>query len=209
MINHRIQLGKIIQTVRKARGYNSVDKFISDDNELEISPMTMIKIERGDDSVRESSIHRVLEALDIQLPMYTGTIQEETAINNWLERMTNESYINDINLEIQYLNDKLSEARLYHNIKPLYDFIIYLPLIPPEKIADLYTRIHSNNYSEISYINAQVDYALSQIPETAAKAYADAIKQGQETDIEEHHAYCKNVEKYIKTNKLISEFSKR
>lgn len=227
-------IGDNIRKIRKEKGLSQEEL-----SELtNISKGTISQMENGNNRFNLESLEMIANVLGVQLYRLvpnTGNLMKN------LSKIVELQYDNEIDELLKYeeINEKIVIQRLFYpdykslntyynhyEIKTLFEFILYLPLMNADLVEDFMMRVQGSFWQEEEYVLNQIKFLYSDIPDDDAKKYADKVKEqlnyeyyekyhlfnsdGYYGDApepiyteREHKAYLDKIKKYNYANKFL------
>lgn len=173
----REHVGIQIRKFRNLRGL-TMEQLVEAIGDQNISISTLQRLEKGQTRLNTELLKAVASALDVELYDLVDREGLSFDVNQYVE------YMEEDPKYTEYLNDKqklfypdLRCKQLlnweHYPIKTLAEFIIYLPLMDPARLADVLFRIAGDTFDREDYLLQEVAYLYESIPDSKAKQFAD------------------------------------
>lgn len=157
------KLGQRIKDCRKKIGYTQTD--LCEKSGVSIAHLSAL--ERGKMNVSVVILFQLAEALGISMSDLFSDIEEQTS---WSVDDVYETSSYQKNVEATCYPPDIK----FYEVSNLLQFLVYLPLIQPERLMGNLLRIGGVMEHNETYVLDQINDCISSIPSSSAKEYADA-----------------------------------
>lgn len=173
----RKHVGIQIRKFRNLRGL-TMEQLVEAIGDQNISVSTLQRLEKGQTRLNTELLKAVAGVLDLELYDLIGREDLSFDVDQYVKNKDEDpkytEYVND-KQKLFYPDLRCKDFLNWQHypIRTLAEFIIYLPLMDPARLADVLFRIAGDTFEREDYLLQEVAYLYEGIPDTKAKRYAD------------------------------------